>query len=265
MFASADNWPQFRGANFDGIAGSSFPEAWDEQENLRWKVAIQGEGWSCPVVWGDRVFVTAAVPTSGAGGQAEPYREGRRSQVDLTKLSYRWEVICLDAVTGAQRWRKVAREGSPALQRHRDNSYATETPATDGERVYVYFGMMGLFCYDMDGNLQWQRDLGNYEMRAGWGTASSPVLFDGKLFLQIDNEQQSFVVALDAESGQPVWRVDRDEPSQYSTPRDLAELKANGTSDLRPGLSLLRSRYRKAELEGGHGKGTQFSDAADDR
>jgi outer membrane protein assembly factor BamB len=89
---------------------------------------------------------------------------------------------------------------------------------TDGQRVYAYFGMTGVFCYDMDGQLQWKRDLGVYPMRAGWGTSSSPVLFGGKLFLQVDNEQQSFLVALDAQSGKEVWRASRNEPSQYSSP-----------------------------------------------
>jgi len=98
------------------------------------------------------------------------------------------------------------------------NTYATETPVTDGEFVYVYFGMNGLYCYTLEGKLVWEKDLGNFEMRAGWGTSSSPVLHHGKLYLQIDNEQQSFVVALDGKTGQEVWRVNRDEPSQYSSP-----------------------------------------------
>jgi outer membrane protein assembly factor BamB len=126
--------------------------------------------------------------------------------------------MCLDARTGSTKWRRTARTGRPNLPRHSSNSYATETPATDGERVYAYFGMNGLYCFDFEGNLLWKRDLGNYEMRAGWGTASSPVLFDGCLYLQIDNQQQSFLVCLEAESGDERWRADRSEPSQYSTP-----------------------------------------------
>lgn len=214
----AENWPQFRGTSFDGIAKSNFPVSWSDSENVRWKVPINGEGWSCPIVWDDKVVVTAAVPTSDAKAATEPYQEGRRQRVDLTKMTYRWEVICLDGKTGDIAWRKVAREGNPPMQRHRDNSYATETPATDGERVYAYFGMTGIYCYDLNGNLQWEKDLGNYEMRAGWGTASSPVVFGDRVFLQIDNEEQSFVVALNSKTGEEIWRVDRDEPSQYSSP-----------------------------------------------
>ncbi len=104
------------------------------------------------------------------------------------------------------------------MPRHSSNTYATETPITDGERVYAYFGMTGVFCFDMQGQPLWEKDLGSFEMRAGWGTSSSPVLFDDKLFLQVDNDEQSFLVSLDAKTGEEVWRVNRDEKSQYSTP-----------------------------------------------
>jgi len=215
----ADNWPQFRGVKFDGVAQSSIPQTWDATTHVKWKIDLAGEGWSCPVVWGDQVFVTAAIREGAANARPEPYRGGGgRRRSDLTKAKYRWEVICLDAKTGEVEWRRVARTGQPSIPRHGSNTFATETPATDGERVYAYFGMTGLYCYDLDGKLQWDVDLGSYEMRAGWGTSSSPVLFDGKLFLQIDNEQQSFIVAIDAQTGKQLWRVDRDEPSQYSSP-----------------------------------------------
>ncbi|MEW4527060.1 PQQ-binding-like beta-propeller repeat protein [Maioricimonas sp. JC845] len=219
---SAGHWPQFRGPAADGIARSDCPLSWDSASNVRWKVPLAGEGWSCPVVWGDRVFLTAAVRTdqdADGASRPEPYRGGGgRQRSDLTEATYRWDVICLDANSGRPIWRQTARTGSPPLPRHSSNSYATETPVTDGERVYAYFGMTGLFCYDMAGELQWQKDLGSYRMRAGWGTSSSPVLFEGKLFLQVDNEEQSFLVALDSESGEEIWRENRPEPSQYSSP-----------------------------------------------
>ncbi|MEX0728076.1 MAG: PQQ-binding-like beta-propeller repeat protein [Planctomycetaceae bacterium] len=239
--ATAEDWPQFRGANADGVARSTCPDVWDATKNVRWKLPLEGEGWSCPVVWGDRVFITAAVRTdkpaeqAAARSQPEPPENqgGQRGQggrggrggrggggrgANLTNADYRWDVICLDAKSGEVKWREAARTGHPPLPRHGQNTFATETPVTDGNRVYAYFGMTGLYCYDMEGKLQWEKDLGTYKMRAGWGTGSSPILFEGKLYLQIDNDEKSFLVALDAQSGEEAWRVDRNEPSQYSTP-----------------------------------------------
>jgi outer membrane protein assembly factor BamB len=218
----AENWTQFRGTNVDGIATSACPTNWSDTENVRWKVEIAGEGWSQPITWGDQVFVTAAVPaesTQASDSKPEEYQGGGgRRRDDLVSTVYRYEVICLDAKNGTELWRTVARESRPPIPRHSTNTYATETPITDGERVYAYFGMSGVYCLDLEGKILWKKDLGVFEMRAGWGTSSSPVLFNGKLFLQVDNDQQSFVVALDAKSGEEVWRVNRDEKSQYSSP-----------------------------------------------
>lgn len=224
---TAENWSQFRGENADGIANSRAPIRWqvddDTSQNIAWKVAVDGEGWSSPIVWGDAVFLTTAIPivegdASASTRPAEYTGGGGRRRSDLTDVVYRYQVICLDAATGASRWSAEASRRRPPIPRHSSNTYATETPVTDGQRVYAYFGMTGVYCFDMQGALLWEKDLGAFEMRAGWGTSSSPVLYDDKLFLQIDNEQQSFVIALDAETGEQVWRVDREEKSQYSTP-----------------------------------------------
>ncbi len=218
----AENWTQFRGTNVDGVASSVCPTSWSDTENVRWKVEIAGEGWSQPITWGEKVFVTTAVPTEptqATNSKPEEYQGGGgRRRDDLVSTIYQYLVICLDANSGAELWRTVARESRPPIPRHSTNTYATETPITDGERVYAYFGMSGVYCLDLNGAMLWKKDLGVFEMRAGWGTSSSPVLFDGKLFLQVDNEQQSFLVALDAKSGDEIWRVNRDEKSQYSTP-----------------------------------------------
>ncbi len=219
----ADEWSQFRGSNSDGRAAADFPDEWSDTQNVRWKVALPGEGWACPIVWGNRVIIAAAIPAeqnvSPAAFRPEQYQGGGgRRRSDLTEREYRWDVFCFDAETGDKLWQTTAKTGKPPIPRHSSNTFATETPVTDGERIYVYFGMNGLFCFDMDGELQWEKDLGTYEMRAGWGTSSSPVLLDDKLFLQIDNEQQSFIVALDALSGEESWKVLREEGSQYGSP-----------------------------------------------
>jgi outer membrane protein assembly factor BamB len=237
----AENWPQFRGPRSDGVVrAAECPLEWGPETNIRWKIRNPGEGWSAPIVWGNKLFLTAAVleqPPRGSTAQAarpEPYRGGGgRQRSDLTGATYSWEVFCLDTETGEFLWRRAARRGNPRTPRHSSNTYATETPVTDGQRVYAYFGMTGLYCYDFGGELLWQRDLGSYETRAGWGTASSPALYRDKLYLQIDNQQQSFLLALDAKSGREVWRVPRDEATQYSSPiiwenSHRAELIAGG-------------------------------------
>jgi outer membrane protein assembly factor BamB len=124
----------------------------------------------------------------------------------------------VDIESGKELWKQVGHEGSPRIKKHARTNYASETPVTDGKRIYVYFGMTGLYCYDMDGALLWEKDLGAFETQRGWGTGSSPVLYKDKLYVVVDNEQQSFLVALDAASGDEIWKVDRDELTNYGTP-----------------------------------------------
>ncbi len=131
---------------------------------------------------------------------------------------YRFEVYCFDRDTGAVLWQRLAAEQKPAIPTHSTNTYASETPVTDGERVYAYFGMTGLFCFDLDGNPIWSKDLGAYPMFLGWGTGSSPVLAGGHLILQCDNDKSSFLVALDTKTGEEKWRVSREDKSGWSTP-----------------------------------------------
>ncbi|WP_233207047.1 MULTISPECIES: PQQ-binding-like beta-propeller repeat protein [Pirellulaceae] len=222
----ADNYPQFRGAGSNAISPSQLPVTWSDengaQKNIRWKVPLQGEGWSQPIVWEDRVYLTAAIPSDVAREKTTRPESNNggygRDRDDLVNVVYHYEVVCIDCENGEVIWRKTVKTGKPPLPRHSTNTYATETPVTDGERIYAYFGMNGVFCLDMDGNILWQKDLGIYEMRAGWGTASSPTILDNRLFVQVDNQQQSFLVALEATTGEEIWRVNRDESSQYSSP-----------------------------------------------
>jgi outer membrane protein assembly factor BamB len=223
---AAEDYPQFRGANGDAISALPLPVTWSDvdgqQTNIRWKIPAEGEGWSQPIVWGDRLYITAAVPADPSNRKtARPESNNGgygRDRPDLVNLNYTYQVICLDASSGDELWRRTVKEGKPPIPRHSTNTYATETPVTDGERIYAYFGMNGVYCLNTDGDVVWQKDLGVYEMRADWGTASSPILFENNLFVQVDNEVQSFLVALDKKSGEEVWRIQRDESSQYSSP-----------------------------------------------
>jgi len=214
--AGAADWPQFRGPNANGVVpGPALPVIWDGETgaNVRWKVDVPGSGWSQPVIVGDRLFLTAAVPVKpGDDGTADD--DGYAVKAGTT----RYELRCLDANTGELRWTRVARTGAPPLQRHRDNTYATETPVADGERIYVLFGLTGLYAYTLEGEPVWEKTLEVRPTRADWGTAASPALHDGRLFLQTDTEAASDLRALDAATGEELWKVERDEPTSYGSP-----------------------------------------------
>jgi hypothetical protein len=222
--AEAGNWPQFRGPQGSNVpAEAQLPSDWGQNKNIAWTYKVEGKGWSSPIIWGDKVFITTAVSEGGSEEQAAGESSGggrrrgggRRTPPDT---EYRWEVHCLDLGTGKAVWKRVAFKGKPRIATHRSNTYASETPVTDGERIYAYFGMTGLCCYDLDGNFVWKKDLGVYPMQSSWGTSSSPVLYGESLYLQIDNEEESFLVALDHKTGDERWRVARDEKSTWSNP-----------------------------------------------
>jgi outer membrane protein assembly factor BamB len=214
----ADNWPQFRGPAAAGVAeGPTLPDKWSATENVVWKATIPGRGWSCPIVWGDRVFVTTAV----SEGTTEPVKKGLYFGGDRHKASpavHRWLVLCLDRSTGDIVWQREAHKGKPATPIHIKNSYASETPVTDGERVYAYFGNVGLFCYDFDGKPVWSKKWDAVPMQYNWGPAASPLLYKDRLYIINDNEKKSYLAALDKLTGDEVWRAERDEKSNWATP-----------------------------------------------
>jgi outer membrane protein assembly factor BamB len=212
-----NNWAQFRGPGALGVSGNpGLPEKWSPTENVLWKQEIAGRGWSSPVVWGNRIFLTTAI---NEGRTEEPrkglYFGGERK---ATKDIHHWKVLCLDLESGKVLWEKLARKGKPQGSIHIKNSYATETPVTDGERVYAYFGNHGLYCYTMDGDLLWSKDWPARKTRHGWGLAASPVLHRDRLYVVNDNDEQSFLVALDSKTGREIWRKKRDEKSNWATP-----------------------------------------------
>jgi outer membrane protein assembly factor BamB len=192
------------------------PERWSATENIAWRTTIAGTGWSSPIVAGNRVFLTSVVSASETEKPVRGlYFGGERP---ASTAEHRWVVTAVDLETGTIAWTDEAHRAAPPAPRHLKNSYASETPVTDGERVYVLFGNVGLFCYDLTGKLVWSQRIDAMPMRNGWGTAASPVLHDGRLYLVHDNDRQSFLTAIDARSGRTIWRVPRDEGSNWSTP-----------------------------------------------
>ena len=220
--ALAENdWPQFRGLNA-GVAPDhpDLPDVWSETENVVWRADIPGLGWSSPVVWGDHVFLTSAI---SAGEEAQPVKglydpgdqHGKREAV----AAHQWMVYDIDLASGDVRWASELYAGVPAIKRHLKSSFASETPVTDGERVYVYFGSAGLAAaIDMTGEVVWTRELGVFNGPQEFAPAASPALHQGRLYIVNDNTTESFLVALDAATGDEVWRVARDEVENWSTP-----------------------------------------------
>jgi outer membrane protein assembly factor BamB len=211
------NWPQFRGPNSLGVAEDpNLPDKWSATENVAWKTEIAGVGWSSPIVWGDKIFVTSVI---SAGAVEAPkkglYFGGERG---APKEEHRWMVYCVDWKTGKISWEREAYRGVPKTTRHLKNSYASETPVTDGERVYAYFGNLGLFCYDLKGKLLWKQDFESRRTRFGWGTAASPVLYRDRIIIVNDNDEQSFLAAYDKKTGLQLWKVDREIGTNWATP-----------------------------------------------
>jgi outer membrane protein assembly factor BamB len=228
-----ETWPGFRGHGMSGIApGTAVPEKWSATENVRWKVAVPGHGWSSPIVWGDTVFLTSGIsskpfkrPTPGLYGNdfiAELQRQGLSSEEIMRRVRARdnetpeesdeiaYMVYALDAASGRVKWEQAAHKGTPAGGRHRKNTYASETPFTDGERLYVSFGQnVGLFCYALDGTLLWKTHWPPQPIYLDFGTASSPTVHNGRVYLLHDSEADSYITALDAKTGDEIWRTAR--------------------------------------------------------
>lgn len=235
------NWPQFRGSESRGISdgtGKNLPVHWSATENVSWKTDLPGRGWSSPIVWGDRVFLTTVINT----GKAEDPKKGLYFGGDRPKppdAVHQWKVFCLDLKTGNIVWDRQVHEGQPQSPIHLKSSYASETSVTDGERVYCYFGNVGVFCFDFDGKELWKLNLKPHAMRNGWGTAASPVIHQDRLYLVNDNNEESYLLALDAKTGKQVWSIPRDEKSNWATP--FIWQNGQRTEIVTPGTGKVRS------------------------
>ena len=217
----ADNWHQWRGPEENGVSRTANPPLkWSESENVRWKVPIDGRGVASPIVWGDKIFLLSSVNT-GEVDASLPKPEDQPERVFGIKhpnTKYSFVALCLDRKTGKEIWRRTATDLVPHEGHHRDNSFASASPFTDGERLYCWFGSAGLYCFDLDGNKLWSKDLGRAKVGASLGEGCSPVVHDGKVVILRDNQGQSTIEVLDAASGEPLWKKERDEPNGWATP-----------------------------------------------
>jgi outer membrane protein assembly factor BamB len=255
--SAKESWPSFRGPHASGVAdGQDLPDHWNGKtgENIRWRTPIPGLAHSSPVVWGDRIFVTSAI-SSRPDATFKPglYGDGDSSE---DRSAHKWVLYAIDKRTGKVEWERVAFEGVPRERRHIKSTYASASPATDGRIVVAWFGSQGVHAYDVAGRSLWSVDLGRVDMGAydipsyEWGPASSPIIWNDLVLLQCDTQTDAFVLALNARTGETVWKTAREELPSWATPTVVTaasgpELVTNGSKfirgyDVRTGAELWR-------------------------
>ncbi|MCH7995929.1 MAG: PQQ-like beta-propeller repeat protein, partial [Planctomycetes bacterium] len=240
-------WPAWRGPLASGVAPNADPPVeWSEDLNIRWKVKIPGSGNASPIIWGDLVFIQTAVKTDTvvesdddkstdvesndppAGRSPHGDRDGRADragrrgrgmwQREKPTHLHKFIVMALDRKTGKTVWQRTVREELPHESGHGDTTHAACSPVVDGQHIYAYFGSRGLYCLDMHGEVIWEKDFGDTRTRNQFGDGASPVLYKDTIVVNWDHEDQSFIVALDKNTGDERWRVDRDEVTSWATP-----------------------------------------------
>jgi outer membrane protein assembly factor BamB len=227
-------WPQWRGPLGTGVAPQAHPPIeWSAEKNINWKVNLPGTGSSTPIIWGDQIFIQTAIPT---GRKAEPpadssdAKDAKDGDSDAKAKAppmfniqkpdeyFQFVLLSLDRQTGQERWRTVAAEAVPHEGHHPDHGFASYSPVTDGTCVVSFFGSRGLHCYDMQGHLKWEKDLGKMTTIFSFGEGSSPALYGNTVVVNWDHEAGSFIVAFNKDTGDELWRTPRDEKTSWATP-----------------------------------------------
>jgi len=236
--AQDNNWPGFRGAFARGVADqANIPIVWDvnSNKNIKWKTKVPGLGLSSPVIWDDMLFITTAI----SGMENPELKVGLYGDIAPVndETVHTWKVLCYNKHTGQLLWERIACQGTPKVKRHPKSSHANCTATTNGKYVVVFFGSEGLYCYDMQGNLIWKKDLGLLDSGffrvpdAQWGFASSPVIFKDRVIVQCDVQKNSFLASFEIETGKEIWRIARDELPTWSSPtisEDKNQIIVNG-------------------------------------
>ena len=220
------NWHQWRGPHATGAAASDAnpPLTWSETENVRWKIAIPGMGHATPIVWEEKIFVQTAI--QGEAQKVEepdddnPFSGFFRQRDGGPTNTYQFALLAINRSDGSILWQKTLREEVPHEGTHQDASFASNSPITDGEYVYAYFGSRGLYCVDMSGHVKWEKDIGEMRKSNAFGEGSCPVLYGNTLIIVQDHEgpTPSFIIALDKRNGDVLWKTERDERTTWTTP-----------------------------------------------
>lgn len=234
--SSSANWPTWRGPLANGIAPDANPPLeWSETKNVKWKVKLPGQGTATPIIWGDKLFILTAIvaekpaapatvsstnaPAGNPSDEGPRQRGGGMGRNEKPSQMHEFIVLCLDRKSGQTLWQKTAQREIPHEGHHQDHGFASASPVTDGEVLLAYFGSRGLHCYDLDGNLKWEKEFGHMITRNGFGEGASPALHGNIVVVNWDDETENdFIVALDKRTGKELWKNPRNEPTGWSTP-----------------------------------------------
>lgn len=218
---SENNWPQWRGPSETGAAPFGNPPVeFSETKNLKWKTEIPGKGHATPIIRDDQIIVLTAVATDKKPAEGEVTQESGRlgPPSSGTEFIHKFQVISVDRKTGKIQWARTVKEEIPQERTHTLGSWASNSPVTDGENIYAFFGSRGLYCLDFKGNILWERDFGQMNIVMSFGEGSSPSVYRDKIIIVWDHEGPSFIAALDKMTGKDVWKVDRDEKTSWASP-----------------------------------------------
>src|SRR5437762_3377527 len=216
--ALLNNWPQWRGPLANGVASHANPPIrWSETNNIRWKIPLPGKGHSSPIAFGNAIYALAAVPVGEAQKPVYDDAPGVHDSVPVTHR-HQFVALAISRRDGSVLWMKVLREEWPHEGGHVTGSLASNSPVTDGEYIYVFFGSRGLYCLDLTGELKWSKDLGRMHTLHAHGEGSSPVLYGDRLIVCWDHEADSYLYAFDKRTEQQLWKVARDEKTSWATP-----------------------------------------------
>ncbi|BBE19487.1 hypothetical protein AQPE_3672 [Aquipluma nitroreducens] len=212
------NWPEWRGLyNSGAVNGGATPVEFSETKNVKWKIEIPGKGHATPIVWGNQIIIQTAVPTDKKVEKTDAAPANPMSPTQ-TDLIHQFTVISIDKASGKINWKTAVKEELPAERTHELGSWASNSPVTDGENIYAFFGSRGLYCLDMKGNVKWSRNFGQMEIVASFGEGSTPAVYKDKVFVQWDHQQKSYLYALDKNTGKEAWTAEREEITSWATP-----------------------------------------------
>ncbi|MYF98737.1 PQQ-binding-like beta-propeller repeat protein [Candidatus Poribacteria bacterium] len=244
------NWHYWRGPLATGIAlNADPPTTWSETENIRWKIPIPGMGHATPIIWEDMIFIQTAIQGEMANPdntEADNQPDRRRRRRNRNLPVFKFELLVLNRSDGSTRWQKTLKEIKPHEGIHNDASFASNSPVTDGEHIYAYFGSRGLYCLDFKGNIKWEKDIGTMRKRNTFGEGSCPIIHGDTIVILQDHEGQSFIIALDKRTGDEIWRMDRDEVTTWTSP---IVVDYNGSSQV---IVPASNRTRSYDLANGN-------------